>query len=159
MRKLPQLAAITILAFTSLSLGFSSPAFAQTGTNNDSTNSGPIRCMSTRCQQLGNSLQATVIVRKEGSRNFYRSTIDTNTAPIDHSIGMPLGGLEPGKYSVTLTNVRGRIVSYHPSLGPIVHRLTKKDVGVAPSSFVIDGTSTAPQIKLLVPQPVFVMGK
>jgi len=157
MRTFSHLSAIAIFAFSSFYLSSTSAAFAQW--SNDSSEGAPIKCHSTRCEQLGNSLQATVIVRKEGSRNFYRSTIDTNTAPIDHSIGMPLGGLEPGKYSVTVTNVRGRIVSYHPSLGPIVHRLTKKDVGVAPSSFVIDGTSTTPQIKLLVPQPVFVMGK
>lgn len=157
MRTFRQLTAITVVAFSSLYLGSTSPAFAQV--NNEPSNSGPVRCLSTRCEQVANALHATVIVRKEGSKNFYRSTIDTNTFPSDHSIGMPLGGLEPGKYTVLLTSVKGRMVSYHPTYGPIVHKLTKKDVGVAPSSFIVDGTSTAPQIRLLVPQPVFVMGK
>lgn len=152
MRAFSCLAASYTVAFLSVFVGSSSPAIAQ-GSSGSNSNNGPITCLSMDCARPRSSLKATVVVRKQGGNEFFRTTIDTSLITSEYSMALPFNGFTTGTYSVTISNASGRIAVLDPKFGERYQRITKKDVQVIPPSFVVQAGAGSPQIKLLLPLP------
>lgn len=145
MRLFRQFILAATLSLSSLCMGPAHSAFAHDVEDLDSKGSG-------------NSFEAEVIVRKVGSKNFFRSKINTNQVTGEYSVATPLGALEPGSYTVTVLHVKGRIETNLPQPRPEPRRsfvrITKKHVQACPASFVVGNGAGVPEIKLTHPIPM-----
>lgn len=145
-----RLAAILTVSFLCLFADVNSPAFAD-GTSGSNSHGSPITCLSTNCARPRTSLKATVVVRKQGGNEFFRTTIDTSLITGEYSMALPFNGFATGTYTVTISNASGRVAVYDPNAGEKYKRITKKDLLVVPSSFVVQEGAASPPIKLLMP--------